>query len=383
MRRRVGTAVVLALLLGSVAPGPVPSFAQRADHEAELDRLRGEIRRLRGRLQNVRKQTRTVESDLQTIDLELQILARELDAILSVERQLVSQRREIADRVVALEEGIRRHERYLSKRLAALYRMGRVPYLRLLLSMDPRADPLRGASMLAYLVGRDARAVSAFQRSQERLVIEEGRLAEKEAQIVRTRQAARERQAAVASKRKEKAALLAKLRSESRRSAAELAELEEKARRLERLFELLYRENTSAGRAAPITEFKGALGWPVRGEVIEEFGRQRSTRFNTYVINNGIRIAADPGTPVRALFSGTVLFAQWFKGYGNLIILDHGDRVFSLYGNTRGSTLAVGDRVDAGATIALVAEDEEGDSGYLYFEVREDNRPADPRTWLR
>ena len=118
-------------------------------------------------------------------------------------------------------------------------------------------------------------------------------------------------------------------------------------------------------------------------EVIEPFGRQRSTEFDTFVVNNGIRIAADPGVPVRAVFAGTVLFAQWFKGYGNLIILDHGDRVFSLYGNTRGSSLTVGETVQAGATIALVAEGDEGRTGNLYFEIREDNRPTDPRGWLR
>lgn len=374
----------LILLVAAALTIPMlPALAQKRDHAAELDRLRSEIRQLRGRLQSVGKQARTIESDLQTIELEIAIVDRELDAVLAVESQLESQRAAIAQRVLGISEEIGRHRRYLADRLAMLYRMGRVPYLRLLLSMDPKRDPLEGASMLAYLVGRDARAVSGFQRAQERLVIEEGHLAEKEAEISGTRRLAADRRAAADRKRRDKERILAELQSESRRSRLKLAELEEKARRLERLFSLLYEQDSPEAVGAKIGEFKGALEWPLAGEVIEEFGRQRSTRFDTYVVNNGIRIAAAPGTEVRAVFTGTVLFAQWFRGYGNLIIVDHGERVFSLYGNTRGSKLAAGDKVSAGQVIAFASEDEEGDSGYLYFEIREDNSPADPEDWLR
>lgn len=376
-------AVVLAIVAVLVASPPPPAGAQQRADRTDLDRLKQEIRGLRKRLGSVRARAKSVETDLEAVDLELQILGRELEAARSVEATLEAQREDIAVRVLAINAEVARQSGYLRHRLGMLYRMGRIPYLRMLLSLDPRSDPLRAVSMLAYMVGRDARAVSAFQQAQEALVLEEGRLGEKERELAATRRIVGERRESAARKREEQAALLAQLRSESRLSAERLAELEEKARRLERLFTLLYEEHGPAGESLRIAEFKGALEWPVRGEVIESFGRQKSTEFDTYVVNNGIRIAAEPGAPVRAVFAGTVLFAQWFKGYGNLIILDHGDRVFSLYGNTRGAAFGVGDRVQAGATIAAVAEGEKGSSGYVYFEIREDNRPADPRGWLR
>jgi septal ring factor EnvC (AmiA/AmiB activator) len=117
--------------------------------------------------------------------------------------------------------------------------------------------------------------------------------------------------------------------------------------------------------------------------VFERFGRQRNPKFATYTVNNGLKIEAAAGTPVRAVFQGTVLFAQWFKGYGNLIILDHGNRVFTLYGNLKQSSVAVGDRIATGQPIAGVGESEETTTGHLYFEVRHDNRPEDPQKWLR
>jgi septal ring factor EnvC (AmiA/AmiB activator) len=381
-RWRASTALLVALVI--LAGGPLPpAVAQRSDHESDLERIKKEIGGLRRQLKTVRTRTQSVERDLEAVEIELQIVGRELDAARRVERELETERESIAERVLSINAEVEKQSWYLRHRLAMLYRMGRVPYLRMLLSMDPKSDPLRAVSMLAYMVGRDARAVSEFQRAQEELVLQEGLLAEKERELTATRRIASQRREVAARKREEKAALLAQLRSESRLSAERLAELEEKARRLERLFTLLYEESGPAGESLRIGEFKGALDWPVRGKVIERFGRQKSTEFDTYVVNNGIRIAAEPGSPVRAVFTGTVLFAQWFKGYGNLIILDHGDRVFSLYGNTRGGNLAVGETVQAGATIAAVAEGEEGSSGYVYFEIREDNRPTDPHGWLR
>ena len=137
------------------------------------------------------------------------------------------------------------------------------------------------------------------------------------------------------------------------------------------------------GPALDIRSVQGALGWPVDGKVVERFGRQRNPKFATFTINNGLKIEPAPGTPVHAVFGGTVLFSQWFKGYGNLIILDHGNRVFSLYGNLKSVTVAVGDHIATGQSLAGVGESEDASAGYLYFEIRQDNRPEDPQKWLR
>jgi murein hydrolase activator len=96
-----------------------------------------------------------------------------------------------------------------------------------------------------------------------------------------------------------------------------------------------------------------------------------------------VKIGAPPGTEVRVVFDGTVLFSQWFKGYGNLIIIDHGERIFSLYGNTQIARVTAGEKVAAGQRVATVGFGEEGEQGFLYFEIRENNQPVDPALWLR
>lgn len=163
-----------------------------------------------------------------------------------------------------------------------------------------------------------------------------------------------------------------------------IAALEEKAKRLERLVDLLSKQRAGFVAGADIRAVQGALAWPVQGRVVERFGKQRDAKFSTVTMNNGLKIAAPAGTEVHAIFPGTVLFSQWFKGYGNLVILDHGNRVFSLYGNLKSPVVAAGDRVNAGQTIAGVGESDEAQlSGLLYFEIRQDNRPEDPQKWLR
>ena len=176
---------------------------------------------------------------------------------------------------------------------------------------------------------------------------------------------------------------MTKLQGEETGTEQQLAVLEEKARRLQRLVDNLSQQKPGLGPALDIRSVQGALAWPVDGKIIERFGRQRNPKFSTFTINNGLKIEAAAGTPVRAVFGGTVLFFFCFKGYGNLIILDHGNRVFSLYGNLKSVTVAVGDHIATGQSLAGVGESDDASAGYLYFEIRQDNRPEDPQKWLR
>ena len=116
------------------------------------------------------------------------------------------------------------------------------------------------------------------------------------------------------------------LRREGTKSEEQIANLEEKAKRLEHLIDVLSRQSAGSTFQEDIRTVQGALGWPVEGKVIETFGKQVDPKFSTTTFNNGLKIAAPAGADVHAVFPGTVLFSQWFKGYGNLMILDHGNR---------------------------------------------------------
>jgi septal ring factor EnvC (AmiA/AmiB activator) len=371
-RAPAATLLLLLALAGVAAP----------TRNADLDRIRGEIARMRSRLSDVQAQTQTAERELEEVDLELGIRTRELEIATRMESDLVQELRGTENQIAALTPLIAQQKQFLSKRLAVLYRLGSLTYTRVLLSIDQRQDPIEAMSMLTYLVSRDSRAITRFQATREQLRLRYADLADRQHRLQQMRNIVEQRRQEVAATRAQKQRLLVSLRQQGTQSEKQLLELQEKAKRLERLIDVLSRQ---AGVAAvsDIRSVEGALNWPVTGKVIEPFGLQRNAQFSTVTFNNGMKIGAPTGTEVRAIFPGTVLFSQWFKGYGNLIILDHGNRVFSLYGNLKSPSVAVGERIAAGQTIAGVGEAEDAQSGYLYFEIRQDNKPEDPQKWLR
>ncbi|HUP63288.1 MAG TPA: peptidoglycan DD-metalloendopeptidase family protein [Thermoanaerobaculia bacterium] len=379
LSRRAGLPVVhiAALLIAALLAAPAEP------QPSDLDRIRNDITRLRRQLENVRQQAQSAARELEEADLELGIHTRLLDLATAEEARLDREQQSLQAQVSALVPRIARQKEYLRKRLVALYRLGGLSYVRLLLTLDVGRNPIEAVSMLSYLVTHDSRAVVQFQTTQRQLSSQRTALLQRQQDLQRTRAAVEVRRREVALAVRQKQTLLARLRTQETGTESQLAALEEKARRLQRLVDALSQQQRGLAPSLDIRSVQGALAWPVEGTVVEQFGRQRNPKFSTFTSNNGLKIEAVPGTPVHAVFQGTVLFSQWFKGYGNLIILDHGNRVFSLYGNVKAPSVAVGDRVSTGQTIAGVGESEETRAGHLYFEMRRDNRPEDPQTWLR
>jgi septal ring factor EnvC (AmiA/AmiB activator) len=349
----------------------------------DLDRIRGEIGKLRKKLEDVRTQTQTAEQELEEVSIELDIRTREVEIAKRVEADMERQQSELQAQLDGVARRVVEQRDFLRRRLVSLYRLGRLSYVRLLLSIDERRDPIEAMSMLTYLASRDARAITRFNAERQQLNLRRAEMADRQKKIVEARQIIQQRQQAVAATYARKERLVALLRREGSKSEEQIANLEEKAKRLEHLLDVLARQSAGAVFQEDIRTVQGALAWPVEGKVIETFGKQIDPKFATATFNNGLKIAAAPGADVHAIFPGTVLFSQWFKGYGNLMILDHGNRVFSLYGNLKAPAVPVGDHVAAGQTIAGVGDAEEGQGGYLYFEIRQDNKPEDPQKWLR
>jgi len=131
----------------------------------------------------------------------------------------------------------------------------------------------------------------------------------------------------------------------------------------------------------PIAALKGTLRWPVSGTVRTGFGRHKHPRFDTYTVHNGIDIAVPAETPVGAVHEGTVVFADLFRGYGLMVVVDHGDKHHTLYAHLGEARVAPGRHVAAGEIVGTVGTSSLEGAG-LYFEFRRDGRPQDPLEWL-
>jgi murein hydrolase activator len=177
--------------------------------------------------------------------------------------------------------------------------------------------------------------------------------------------------------------------SRERRLAAtgreEVVSLSDKAVRLERLLETLASRSTgeTTSPTGSIRPWKGVLDWPARGTLVETFGRHRHPKFDAWTYSNGIAVALPAGAPVRAVYSGRAVYAQWLAEYGNLVILDHGDGILTLYAWLQSVAVTAGSYVPAGTTLGTAGVGPGRDEPGVHFEVRDRQKAQDPVAWLR
>jgi len=369
---------------GAAVPLPAREMAD-AERRRELDVLRRRLAGLKAKYETTRQKAVDTREQLEAAEanLELRTAERRVLEIRAFEAERDAARAQ-ADRDAAL-----RHSGELkgdlARRLSALYRMGRLGYLQTLASADSGEAFLRGLQLLSFLAARDARLLRSYEGSLVELGVKEKNLATLRASIAVVAGEARVAERELQKARAEKATLLARLERSAEEQRTNVAVLEDKASRLAALLELLEtRGRTLPAGAASIRRYKGALDWPARGKVVVPFGRIANPRFpRTFLRSTGWTIDTPTGTSVRAVFAGDAVYAQWLKGYGNLVVLDHGDGVFTLYGHLMTGTVPRGTRVALGEVVGRVADPPEEEVGGLFFEIRESRTSVDPRGWLR
>lgn len=370
-------AAALAAVLGLVTIG-----AQTPADEASAlaARAGARIRELQREADRLAAEARTVFGDLRRLELERSI-AREQVAQADAElAQVTGLRDKASARVAELEAERVAETPGLTVRLTELYKRGRGGYLQLLLASDDVRAFGRMTRGVAALAELDRARVEAHRRT---VAAERAALADLETQ--RTAVAAKQRDAAQARAGLDRAVaarnqLIDDLDHRRDLAAQYVGELQAAQAALQRTIAGV--ASGDAAPALPIRPFRGALDWPVTGRVTAGFGRAATGRFGTAVVRNGIDVAAPEDTPVLAVHEGTVAYAEPFTGFGVLVIVDHGDDAFSLYGNLATATVARGDRVRRGNEIGTVGLAPAGGSA-LYFELRIDGRPVDPLQWLR
>lgn len=372
MRRSLRRLVPLALLAALVLPAAAPGD----EREEALEEIRGEIARLQSRLARVQRERASIANEVEATRIELQLQEQRVAEAVAAQELAAQRVTTLEDRIVELEDSLARVKEDLHGRLAALYRLGRAGYLRLILSLEDGGGALPAIRQLRFLARRDGQILERYLDARVQLDVEQEAL-EKERHRVAAWVAQEEgRRRELAELERRQAVLLARLERERTSLQSRASELEDKERKLANFVAFLYGRNPTPLSGTPIQEFQGVLDWPVRGAVTEGFGPRSDPRYGTRVPHNGIQIAAPRGSAVKAVFPGKVLYAQPFKGYGPTVIVHHPGRVFTLYAGLADVRVGVGHVVTLGQTVGAAAD-------HLYFEIRIENRPVDPREWLR
>ncbi|HET9767005.1 MAG TPA: peptidoglycan DD-metalloendopeptidase family protein [Thermoanaerobaculia bacterium] len=364
----------LLLLLTAALP---LAAAEPDPRVADLERLRGEIAKLQSRLARAQERSQSLAGELDKTSLQLQLQERRVEEAHTARTLAQDRTATVAAEVGSLEARLVRVRSDLRGRLSGLYRLGRAGYLRLLLALAPGQEVFPAMRQLRYLARRDGELLATFHETRAKLTVEQGTLATERERLEGWVRQEEQRRAALATTRAHQADLLARAERERKSLETKSGALAEQAQKLSNLVAFLYGRTANSGPTGQsIAGFRGVLDWPAAGRVTAPFGPRLDPRYGTRVPHHGVDIATPSGSEVHAVFPGKVAYAAPFQGYGQTVIVQHAGRAFTLYAGLTETRAAAGGVVSLGQVVGVA-----GDS--LYFEIRIDNRPEDPRLWLR
>jgi len=277
-----------------------------------------------------------------------------------------------------LKKDMRALEANLADLLYAQYLGGRQEYLELLLGNGDPNQAARDLQYYGYIARNRAAWLSALRGNLAQLDAISAQLKQKSDELTVLRNDAARQQSALEQDRRIRQQLLQRISARIRLQNREMERLQRNENRLSQLVEKLARMFAQSN-ASPFESLKGKLAMPVKGKVSNKFGARRP---DGAVAWKGWFLRTPSGQEVRAVAAGKVVFADWLRGFGNLLIIDHGKGYMSLYGNNETLYKQVGDTLRGGDVIAAAGNSGGNEDSGLYFELRHEGKPLDPAKWV-
>lgn len=385
MRGVVFTAV-LVTWVGFLAGAPAwvwgqSSLQEKIEKEKDtLERLKRDIRTTRKQRDRSQKKQDAVLQSVERLDRQYHKERRDAATITRELRQIERELEKIVTQRTALQSRMDDRKTMIATRLRRLYMDGRVGWFYPLLTADSYAQFERRLLYLSALVTRERQLFKQEHRDLAEFEhLREQRATARQA-LVGKKERIDEKLHVMKGIRTKKRKVLASLQRETRSHEHALSTLQRAEHRKESLLRELEERSHLPGRPAPFK--KGTLVWPAEGDLVGTFGRQRHPTFDTYIDRKGIEIATREGSAIRAASGGTVVYADWLKGYGLVVILDHGNNYFTLYAHASHLSVEEGDAVDKGGVLGGTGAFGLTDQPILYFELRKGTRPMDPVGWF-
>ena len=387
--------IVMLLISAGVARGENP--------KDELKGVKQEIRAKKQLISKTRKVEAVVSTELQEINRNLvqkeSDLGRRDRDLKGVESSLGRTGREI----VRVTDEANRKKVEIERRLASLYKAGELGALRMFFSAESFPQMAENIRYMRSILDNDKKIFAEYDQKiveLRKLKVDLERDAAKKSRI---KEGIAVKKLEIEQEKGKKAAYLVKVRQDRKSYEKSLKELQANAARLQTMMERLEalsrrklssRHEKPGGRIKPLAELppvpdrgfatqKGRMSLPVRGEIVETYGKHKHPDFNSYTFSKGLSISAGAGSDIRAIYDGSVIFSDYFKGYGNMIIIDHGGGYFSLYAHAARILKKVGADVARNETVATVGDTDSSRGPMLYFEIRHQGKPVDPAGWVR
>lgn len=388
VRALLAKAGLIASLFLAPALSSTPSSLSIADidqaaSERQLAKLKRSIKALDGWLDKANSEKSGLAKQLRTSEKQIARLSRDIRQLSNKDKTLRQRLGELKRQQKQQTRAINSQKGALVAQLKTLYLEGQQPAIKRLLDSDNPQELARYLRYFDYL--KDARndKMAAFSAALSKLEATEQRILEQQSKLARNKSALQSKKLAVNKEAAQRKQLLRKLERNIASKSQELQKLKNDQNRLEGLLKELEQAIANIPLPSDSTPFRlqrGKLMWPLRGRIKQRFGSRIA---QGKLKSRGIHIASQSNRPVKSVHYGQVVFSDWIRGFGLLLIIDHGDGYMSLYGNNNSLEKAPGEWVSAGETIAYSGNSGGLSSNGLYFEIRRHGKPINPVKWLK
>jgi septal ring factor EnvC (AmiA/AmiB activator) len=376
MKRTLSALCLIAMIA-------TPAGAQtREEASEELREVRDRIDTLKKELESEGRRRSRAERALADIEKSEQKVRGELAGVRKKMQQSRQRQADLERQSDEQRAELEKQRLALGQQLRVAYINGNEEWLRVVLNQQDATSLGRRMTYYGYLsrqrretIDKVAAAIAELEQIQAEIRSELASLAELESE-------AAEKLAEIAETRAERSELVAKISADISSKDKEIQRLQAQAKELTDLVEALARvlPKMPVYDGEPFAGKASSLAWPVEGQILKKFGAPRADGMLKW---QGVLLGAAAGTPVRSVYHGRVVFADWLDGMGLLAIVDHGDGYMSLYGHNQALLKDVGEWVDPGESIAQVGDSGGQDRPALYFEIRKDGKPVNPGRWIR
>ena len=315
------------------------------------------------------------------IDVALNRMGAEISHVNRELQTVKTQMTQVMDEKKILAATIDKNSDYVGTRLRALYRVRMIGRMGLTAMPESMFDFFLQQNALEKILAQDFKLMDSHMVDMEHLAAQTREFSALEKEKQRLEASLVEQMRVKKKDGERRRIILEEIQKKKRLGLAAVASLKAAAEALEKKMAVL--QAAPPGDKEGFSLSQGRLGMPVQGAIITPYGPSQNSNYSSFTFEAGIDIRADKGEPVRSVFKGEVIYAEWLKGYGNLMIINHGDNFYTLYAHVEEFFKKKGERVDTDEVIALA-----GDTGSikgicLHFEVRHHGRPVDPMKWLK
>nr|WP_092006645.1 peptidoglycan DD-metalloendopeptidase family protein [Marinobacter pelagius] len=373
---------VLALALSFMLGATSTQAQQQEVTPAQIEDLKDRIEDIDEWLADAEEDRSDLEQQLAATERRIGELTRERRNLREKAEQQQQQLQELEEQEASLNETLSRQRESLKQQIRSAWMEGDAPAVKVLLNEIDPDQMARTMTYYEYLSRNTVERLEAFQKSLRELRQTQARVVVTRAELTDTEATLSKRQQELSASRKEREQTLAALKTEIQSRRSERDDLEADRKRLEKLLEEVQQAIASIpapNESRPFRSLKDKLPWPVKGKVVSGFGDRYA---DGKLRRNGLLISTNEEAQIKAIHYGRVVFANWLRGFGLITIIDHGDGYMTLYGHSSSLFTSPGDWVAAGETIAVAGQTGGTDTPALYFEVRHNGKPDNPRRWL-